>query len=64
MKISIDREKCASLGVCESISPDHFEINDDGDLDVLRADVAGDEAALIQRAVTSCPSGALSLVED
>ncbi|KRF21118.1 ferredoxin [Nocardioides sp. Soil797] len=64
MKIVVDRDRCNSLGVCESISPDHFEINDDGDLDLLREDVAASEQDLIRRAVTSCPSGALSLVED
>lgn len=64
MRIVVDRDRCNSLGVCESISPDHFEIDDDGELDLLRADVGADEQDLIRRAVTSCPSGALSLTED
>lgn len=63
MKIVVDVDKCNSLGVCESISPEHFEINDDGELDLLREDVSADELTLIRRAVTSCPSGALSLAE-
>lgn len=64
MKIVVDRGRCNSLGVCESISPDHFEINDDGELDLIREDVAPTEQDLIRRAVSNCPSGALSLVED
>lgn len=64
MKFHVDPDICQALGMCESISPEHFEINDDGELDVLREDVAPGEEELIRRAVKSCPSGALTLVED
>lgn len=34
-RIVADREKCTGLGLCESIAPDVFEIDDDGTLIVL-----------------------------
>ena len=64
MKILLDRGKCTGLGICESLSPDVFEVDDDGAL-VLRADVVPDgKLAEIQAAVTSCPTEALRLAED
>lgn len=64
MKIVVDRDVCQALGVCESIAPDHFEIDDDGKLELLEARVEPAQRGLIERAVRGCPSGALSLVED
>lgn len=64
MKIVIDRDRCNILGVCESIAPDHFEVNDEDELDLLQEDVSVMDRTLIERAVNGCPSGALGLVED
>lgn len=61
MKISVDRDKCTALGICESIAPAWFEVNDDGDLEVLRDDVPEAERALLDQAVASCPTSALRL---
>lgn len=61
MKITVDRGRCTGIGICESVSPDHFEVGDDGAL-VLRQDsVAADERTLIEEAVRSCPAKALSI---
>ncbi|MDQ6838571.1 MAG: ferredoxin [Actinomycetota bacterium] len=61
MRIVLDENTCSSLGVCESIAPDVFEIGDDGALTVLNSSPPEDQRALIEEAVTSCPTGALSL---
>lgn len=62
-KIVVDRTRCTGLGICESVSPDHFEVDDDGELVVLREDVTPDEIATVREAVAGCPTGALSLDE-
>lgn len=61
MRISVDRTRCTGLGICESLAPDVFEIDDDGEL-VLRADaVSADAVDEVRRAVEGCPTEALRL---
>lgn len=61
MKILLDRGKCTGLGICESMAPDVFEVDDDGAL-VLRTDAVPEgRLAEIEAAVTSCPTEALRL---
>ncbi|WP_431972376.1 ferredoxin [Nocardia sp. bgisy134] len=61
MKISVDRSRCTGIGICESIAPEVFEVDDDGTLRLLSD---GPIDARVERAVHSCPALALSLVED
>jgi ferredoxin len=61
MQVILDRDKCTGLGICESIAPDHFEIDDDGELVLLRTDVPDGERETLEDAVRSCPTGALRL---
>jgi ferredoxin len=43
------------IALCESLSPGHFQVNDDGDLVLLRPDVTSGELATVQVAVRSVP---------
>ncbi|SNR96157.1 ferredoxin [Haloechinothrix alba] len=61
MRIVVDRNKCTGLGICESLAPDHFEVNDEGALVVLRDSVSEDELDAVQQAVEGCPTEALRL---
>jgi ferredoxin len=62
LRIVVDRGRCTGIGICESISPDRFEVDDDGTLIVRDALVTPDGLAEIEDAVRSCPAAALSLV--
>jgi ferredoxin len=62
MKIVVDRAKCTGIGICESLAPAHFEVNEEGELVLLREDVAPDEVHPIEEAVGGCPTEALHLV--
>ncbi|UZF57931.1 ferredoxin [Gordonia polyisoprenivorans] len=64
MRIVLDGAKCTSLGNCEAVAPDYFEVGEDGELEILREDVPDDQLDLLKQAVAACPTGALSLVED
>lgn len=61
MKVVVDHAKCTGLGICESIAPDVFEVDDAGDLVLLREDVGDDELQLVEDAVAGCPTEALRL---
>ena len=61
MRIVVDRSKCTTIGICESIAPRYYEVSDDGDLVVLREDIATEDEDLLMKTVTECPTGALSL---
>ena len=62
MRVVVDQDKCTGLGLCESIAPDFFEVQDDGSLELLRSDVEDGQVGALQEAVRSCPTEALRLV--
>ena len=61
MKVSVDFAKCTGLGICESMAPDIFEVDDDGKLLLLRDDITDDELQSVEEAVTGCPTEALRI---
>ncbi len=60
-KIKVDFDRCEGTGMCESLAPDHFEVDEQGFLQVLQEDVAEGEVAIVEEAVASCPTEALRL---
>jgi ferredoxin len=64
MRIVIDHKKCTGLGMCEAEAPDLFEVQEDGSLLVLIEMPGQDKRAELEAAVESCPTEALSIVED
>lgn len=61
MKCVVDFDKCTGLGICESLAPDFFEVNDDGDLVQLRTDITDLELQSVEEAVAGCPTEALTI---
>ncbi len=61
MKVVADFTKCTGLGICESLAPDFFEIDDSGDLVLLREDFTEDELQMIEDSVSGCPTEALRI---
>jgi ferredoxin len=61
MKVTVDFTKCTGLGICESIAPELFEVNDNGELVLLRADITDDELESVEEAVAGCPTEALRI---
>jgi len=61
MKIELDRTKCTGIGMCESVAPSFFEIDDDGDLIVHRDDAEGSDLVDVEAAIQACPTAALRL---
>jgi ferredoxin len=50
--------------MCEGEAPDLFEVHDDGTLTVLDDKPTEEQRAEAEAAVESCPTEALSIVED
>jgi len=61
MKVIVDFAKCTGLGICESMAPDFFEVNDEGELVLLKDDVTDDELQSVEEAVAGCPTEALRI---
>lgn len=63
MKIIVDRSKCTGLGICESLAPAHFEVDDDGVLVLLEENVTAADLQAVNEAIAGCPTEALKIVE-
>jgi len=64
VKVVVDFDVCTSNAVCMGIVPEVFEVRDDGFLYVLDEHPPEELAPRLREAETSCPTGAISLVED
>ncbi|WP_035758490.1 ferredoxin [Granulicoccus phenolivorans] len=63
-KIVLDQAKCTGLGICESLSPAYFEVNEDGDMvQLLQIEVAEGDLQEVQEACDGCPNEAIRLEE-
>lgn len=61
MKCVVDFDKCTGLGICESLAPEFFEVDDDGKLIQLKEDITAEELQAVDEAVAGCPTEALSI---
>lgn len=64
MRITVDRSKCTALGVCESLAPELFEVQEDGSLIILNERPEGSLCSAAREAVEGCPTEALRIEED
>ena len=63
MRIVVDFDRCESNAVCMGIAPEIFEVRDDNFLYVLDETPSEDKRSLVENAVMSCPTQALSIEE-
>ena len=61
MRVCVDYDKCTGLGLCESIAPEFFEVDEDGSLVLLQHEAAEDKRSELEEAIRSCPTEALRL---
>jgi ferredoxin len=61
MKVVVDRGRCSSIGLCEAIAPDIFEVGPDGALNIVVADVPEERRGDVEQACADCPTQALSI---
>ena len=63
MRLEVDYTRCTGLGVCESIAPDIFMINEDGSMELRNSCPSQSSRASIEEAIGSCPTEAISLID-
>lgn len=61
MKCVIDFDRCTGLGICESVAPHIFEVNDEGDLVLLKDEISPADLQAVEDAVVGCPTEALTI---
>jgi ferredoxin len=61
MKVEVDPSICEAHGVCTSILPEVFDLDDEEVLQIRDGELAEDEVKRAEQAVVSCPMGALRL---
>ena len=63
MKAKVDKDTCMSCGLCESICPDVFKMNDSDIAEVIADPVPSEAEASCREATEGCPVDAISLEE-
>lgn len=61
MKAIVDKDTCIACGVCPSVCPDIFEMQDDGKAGTITDEVAAEFAEQAKEAEESCPVNAISI---
>ena len=61
MKIIVDRSRCTGLGICEALAPEHFEVDESGDLVMLQVVVTDAQKDDVVAAIEACPTESLRL---
>ena len=64
MKVQVDAGICAGFGVCLGLSPEVFELHDDGYAVAKTAEVPPECEEAVRKAVSQCPSNAISISDD
>lgn len=64
MKVRVDSNVCAGFGVCVGLSPEMFELHEDGYAVVLVSEVKPELEDVARQAVNQCPAQAISIVDD
>ncbi|MBN1263626.1 MAG: ferredoxin [Candidatus Pacebacteria bacterium] len=60
-KVKVDKKTCIGCGACVALAPESFEMDEKGKSKPI--DPAGDDQAVIQSAIDSCPVKAISWEE-
>lgn len=64
MKVHVDKEICAGFSACLGLCPEVFDLHDDGYAIVLVSEVPPELEDAVRKAVSQCPSNAISISED
>lgn len=61
MKAVVDQETCIGCGLCPSICPEVFQMNDDGKAEAIVDEVSGELEDSAKEGADSCPVNAITV---
>jgi ferredoxin len=61
MRVDVNWDRCEGHGMCADVAPELFELDDEGELHVLREDVPDELRRKAESAMRLCPVAALRL---
>lgn len=61
MEAHVDKDTCIGCGLCPSICPEVFEMQDDGKAGEIKASVPESSADTAKEAADSCPVSAIEV---
>lgn len=61
MKAHVDKDTCIGCGLCPSICPDVFSMDDDGKSVAISGDVPSEHQDAAKEAEDSCPVSAITV---
>jgi ferredoxin len=64
MRVLVDFDRCDSTGLCTTIAPDVFELDDRDQLVVLTGSPSPDRWAAVEDAVRGCQTLAIAFVDE
>jgi ferredoxin len=62
-RVEVDLDLCQGHAMCEVEAPDYFRVPKRGTVEILVAEPPDEARAEIERAVESCPTRALVIIE-
>lgn len=62
-RIIFDRTKCATMGLCEMVAPDIFQIDDDGVMALQTDVIDGSRRTEMEDVAMGCPTHSLRVVD-
>ncbi len=62
-RIELDDDLCQGHAMCELEAPDLFQVPKRGTVEIIDAEPPDDRRDDVERAIESCPTRALSIVE-
>lgn len=61
MKACVDKDACIGCGLCESICPEVFQLNDEGISEVIVDEIPQDLIESAKEAEAQCPTAAITI---
>ncbi|MET7996387.1 ferredoxin [Amycolatopsis sp. NPDC005232] len=61
IRVEVERDRCEGYGFCEQSAPEVFRLDDEGELEILQAELPDDQCDRAEAAVRLCPVAALRL---